>query len=61
MTNEPTSFNFNDENLAKAQVIIKKYPEGKQKSAILPLLDLAQRQMQGLVTKSRYRVRGKIP
>ncbi|MFP3018713.1 MAG: NADH-quinone oxidoreductase subunit NuoE [Candidatus Tisiphia sp.] len=47
MNDEPLNFSFNDENLKKAQNIIKKYPENKQKSAILPLLDLAQRQMNG--------------
>ncbi|MCC8417626.1 MAG: NADH-quinone oxidoreductase subunit NuoE [Rickettsia endosymbiont of Bryobia graminum] len=47
MNNQPTSFSFNDKNLEKAKHIIKKYPENKQKSAILPLLDLAQRQMDG--------------
>ncbi len=38
------SFKFNDENLAKAKKIIARYPEGRQQSAVLPLLDLAQRQ-----------------
>jgi NADH-quinone oxidoreductase subunit E len=47
MNDEITNFTFNKENLAKAENIINKYPEGKQKSAILPLLDLAQRQMNG--------------
>ncbi|WP_341764445.1 NADH-quinone oxidoreductase subunit NuoE [Candidatus Tisiphia endosymbiont of Beris chalybata] len=47
MNNQPLNFSFNDENLKKAQNIIMKYPEKKQKSAILPLLDLAQRQMNG--------------
>jgi NADH-quinone oxidoreductase subunit E len=51
MSNEVMNFSFNDENLQKAQNIIKKYPEGKQKSAILPLLDLAQRQMKGWLPK----------
>ncbi len=40
-------FSFNEVNLGKANEIIKKYPEGMQKSAILPLLDLAQRQHGG--------------
>lgn len=44
-------FNFNKDNLAKAKAIVKKYPKGKQKSAILPLLDLAQRQNDGWVSK----------
>ncbi|WP_375326906.1 NADH-quinone oxidoreductase subunit NuoE [Candidatus Tisiphia endosymbiont of Nemotelus uliginosus] len=47
MNNQPINFSFNEENLKKAQNIIKKYPDTKQKSAILPLLDLAQRQMNG--------------
>ncbi len=51
MNNEPASFIFNSENLAKAQEIIKRYPEGRQKSAVLPLLDLAQRQMHGWLPK----------
>lgn len=37
-------FEFNKENQAKADAIIAKYPEGRQRSALLPLLDLAQRQ-----------------
>jgi NADH-quinone oxidoreductase subunit E len=39
-----TKFVFSDENIKKAQEIIKKYPEGKQRSAIMPLLYLAQEQ-----------------
>ncbi|MCS7027174.1 MAG: NAD(P)H-dependent oxidoreductase subunit E [Bacteroidia bacterium] len=35
---------FTEENLAKVQEIIKRYPEGKQKSAILPILHIAQTQ-----------------
>ncbi|MFK7973846.1 MAG: NADH-quinone oxidoreductase subunit NuoE [Rickettsiaceae bacterium] len=41
------SFTFNDKNALQAQEIIAKYPEGQQRSAILPLLDLAQRQNNG--------------
>lgn len=33
---------FSDETLQKAQEIIKRYPEGREKSALLPLLHLAQ-------------------
>ena len=43
MTSEK-QFSFNKENLKKAQEIIAKYPDGRQKSAMLPLLDIAQRQ-----------------
>jgi NADH-quinone oxidoreductase subunit E len=33
---------FNEEKLAKANEIIARYPQGKQKSALMPLLHLAQ-------------------
>lgn len=33
---------FSDDKLVKVQEIIARYPEGKQKSALLPLLHLAQ-------------------
>lgn len=42
--NQPESFAFTPENEAKAAQIIAKYPEGRQASAVMPLLDLAQRQ-----------------
>jgi len=38
------SFAFTAENLARAQKIIARYPAGRQASAVLPLLDIAQRQ-----------------
>lgn len=41
------AFIFNDENLQKVQVILTKYPPENKQSAILPLLDLAQRQSGG--------------
>ena len=44
MSSTPTSFAFTEENLAKAKVIIARYPEGRQQSAVMPLLDIAQRQ-----------------
>lgn len=37
-------FAFASDNLAKAKTIIAKYPAGRQASAVLPLLDMAQRQ-----------------
>jgi len=39
------AFAFTEENLAKAKTIIARYPEGRQRSAVMPLLDLAQRQV----------------
>ncbi|MFN3462188.1 MAG: NADH-quinone oxidoreductase subunit NuoE [Oceanibaculum sp.] len=41
---QPDSFSFTKENMAQVKKIIAKYPEGRQLSAVLPLLDLAQRQ-----------------
>ena len=41
---QPASFAFTDENLITARALIAKHPAGRQRSAILPLLDLAQRQ-----------------
>jgi NADH-quinone oxidoreductase E subunit len=41
---QPESFAFTAENLAKAKAHMAKYPPGRQASAVLPLLDLAQRQ-----------------
>jgi NADH-quinone oxidoreductase E subunit len=41
---QPSQFEFTPENLEQAKRIIAKYPSGRQASAVLPLLDLAQRQ-----------------
>ncbi|HML10509.1 MAG TPA: NADH-quinone oxidoreductase subunit NuoE [Stellaceae bacterium] len=41
---QPASFEFTPENLEKAKYHIAKYPPGRQASAVLPLLDIAQRQ-----------------
>ncbi len=38
---------FSDDTLALAHRIIKRYPEGKQKSALIPLLHLAQAEFDG--------------
>jgi len=38
-------FAFSAENDAQAKVIVGRYPPGRQHSAIIPLLDLAQRQI----------------
>jgi NADH-quinone oxidoreductase E subunit len=44
---QPESFAFTPENLERAEAHIAKYPPGRQASAVLPLLDLAQRQSGG--------------
>jgi NADH-quinone oxidoreductase subunit E len=38
-------FRWTDENARKAREIVARYPEGRQMSAVIPLLDLAQRQV----------------
>jgi len=46
-----TPFVFDAEAEAKAVKIIARYPSGRQASAVLPLLDLAQRQGAGWLSK----------
>ncbi|MGE0754944.1 MAG: NADH-quinone oxidoreductase subunit NuoE [Alphaproteobacteria bacterium] len=45
------SFVFNEENLKKASKIIARYPEGRQQSAVMPLLTLAQKQNANWLSK----------
>jgi NADH-quinone oxidoreductase subunit E len=40
---QPSEFNFRDEGRVKE--ILSRYPEGRERSAVMPLLDLAQRQV----------------
>tara|TARA_B100000963_G_scaffold357355_1_gene379358 strand:- start:30900 stop:31508 length:609 start_codon:yes stop_codon:yes gene_type:complete len=42
--NQPSSFIFSDENNIKIKDILKKYPDTKKRSAVMPLLYLAQKQ-----------------
>jgi NADH-quinone oxidoreductase subunit E len=48
---QPASFAFNRANAAAAKQWIKKYPKGREQSAIIPLLMIAQEQ-EGWVTKA---------
>ena len=41
---QPESFEFTQENKNNAERILKKYPENRKKSAVMPFLYLAQRQ-----------------
>lgn len=52
---EPESFAFTPEYLEKAKAFIAKYPAGRQQSAVMPLLDLAQRQ-EGWVSRAAMEV-----
>jgi NADH-quinone oxidoreductase E subunit len=46
------SFAFTPENKALAEKAIAKYPAGRQASAVLPLLDIAQRQSGGWLPRA---------
>ena len=45
-------FEFTSENMDQARAIINKYPQGWQASAVMPLLDIAQRQNGGHLTQA---------
>ena len=49
---QPASFEFTPGNMEKAKYHIAKYPHGRQASAVLPLLDLAQRQHDNWLPKA---------
>lgn len=49
---QPDRFEFTPENFKKAEAIIAKYPAGRQASAVMPLLDIAQRQHAGWLPKA---------
>ena len=42
--NQPDNFEFNSSSLEEAKKIVNKYPKGKQQSAVMALLYLAQKQ-----------------
>lgn len=49
---QPETFAFTAENVERTKSIIAKYPPGRQASAVLPLLDLAQRQHDGWLPRA---------
>ncbi len=51
-TEQPKDFIFSDENLKIAEGILKKYPSNNKKSAVMPLLYLAQNQNQNWIPLS---------
>ena len=52
MTEQPASFAFDAANAERARKIIARYPAGRQASAVLPLLDMAQRQAGGWLPRA---------
>ena len=51
-TAQPESFALTPDNLERARTFIARYPDGKQQSAVLAILDLAQRQHQGWLPRA---------
>ena len=49
--NEKDMFEWSETNFLKVKKIIEKYPSGRKQSAVIPLLDLAQRQNKGWLNK----------
>jgi len=45
-------FEWSERNFSKVKIVIDKYPVGKQQSAVIPVLDLAQRQNNGWLNRS---------
>jgi|SRR6185369_6597172 len=52
---QPKDFSFNKANLDWAKATIAKYPEGRQQSAIIPLLWRAQEQHEGWLPEAAIR------
>jgi NADH-quinone oxidoreductase subunit E len=50
-THTADAFAFTPEDQARAAAILARYPEGCSRSAVVPLLDLAQRQQGGYLTR----------
>ena len=57
---QPERFEFNTKNLEEVKNIIKKYPEGKQQSAVMSLLYLAQKQNDNWIPLSAMKHIGKL-
>ena len=45
-------FEWSDKNFLKIKEVIRKYPNNREQSAVIPVLDIAQRQNKGWLTKS---------
>ena len=57
---QPENFEFTSDNLAAAKKIILKYPKGKQQSAVMPLLYIAQRQNDNWIPLAAMKYIGKF-
>ena len=57
---QPKAFEFSSSNLTIIESLINKYPMGKKASAILPVLDLAQRQNNNWLSLAAIKVVSEI-
>ena len=57
---QPDTFEFNAANQKRIQEILKKYPTERKKSAVMPLLDLAQRQHDNWIPNAAIKKIGEI-
>ena len=57
---QPDKFEFTLDNLEKVKKIINKYPNGKQQSAVMPLLYLAQKQNNNWIPLPAIKYIGKL-
>lgn len=56
---QPASFAFSADTMAKAEWWIKKYPESRRQSAVIPVLWLVQKQ-EGWVSEPAIRAIGEL-
>jgi len=57
---QPDKFEFTSDNLEKARKVIKKYPDGKQQSAVMSLLYLVQKQNNNWIPLAAIKYIGKL-
>ena len=58
--NQPKDFKFSKENLELVNKIIQNYPKGKEKSAVMPLLYLVQKQHENWIPMEAMKYVGKL-
>ena len=57
---QPKNFEFNSTSLEAAKIIVTKYPEGKQQSAVMALLYIAQKQNNNWIPLAAMKYIGKF-
>ena len=57
---QPENFEFNSSSLAAAKTIVAKYPKGKQQSAVMALLYIAQKQNSNWIPLAAMKYIGKF-